>query len=374
MFPRAADEEDDNDDVHQHVRARNHLLGHLADHDEEDEGTAATTAVYKPPMFALRMGVMLLLAWSTCTLAVGAFILIPLLVGRGVLYISPHFISSYLFRTNDLYTHLIGSYLMGAVMIGATYLFQQVQQRQVMNVLYTVWNYVTLCVKCLVLGALWFTVIPVLLGLAFEISLMIPVLMNDKTALMPLSELWAFGVFLSGICVRFTYLLKNVRALDSWRIEFDRVAANGPQQLEAMRIFLNILFPIIFWLSVFICVPYLFAKLIVPFFVSTRLVQYKVQVYSYPTIVLLFMGYFMVQLVRMGWNKLHESVRDRRYLIRRSVVNLDNPGPVDNLLNTPLQNEQEQRHMQHNDVVMEEDEHHHLHELHEGARPERLVM
>jgi len=287
--------------------------------EEEEEDT-----IYKPPMFALRMALLLMLAWSTCTLSIGGFILIPLLVGRGVLWMSPHFISSYFFRTNDLYTHLIGSYLMGASMIAITFLIQQVQQRQVMNVLTTVANYITLGIKCFILGALWFTVIPVLLGLAFEISIVIPVLMSDKTALMPLSELWAFGVFLSGICVRFTYLLKNVQALDSWRLEFDRVAANGAQQLEATRVFMNIIFPIIFWLSVFISVPYLFAKLLAPFIVSTRLVQHRVQIYSYPIIVLMFLCYFLLLLIKMCWNKLHENIRDRRYLIRRSVVNLEN--------------------------------------------------
>jgi E3 ubiquitin-protein ligase DOA10 len=166
--------------------------------------------------FSIRIVILLFLAWCTLLIVITAFILTPLIIGRTIFGALP--ITKTL--SNDLYLHILGLYAIIGVGYIVHYLVKQAQQHQLKDFVVKMLQYLFTGLKFAVLALLWFVIVPVLIGIAFEMTFIIPLLVPvNKTPILFLSETWALGVFGLGLYIRIVFLL-NIQPLKQ---ELERV-------------------------------------------------------------------------------------------------------------------------------------------------------
>ncbi|EWM25664.1 ring u-box domain-containing protein, partial [Nannochloropsis gaditana] len=108
--------------------------------------------------------------------------------------------------------------------------------------------------------ALWLLLLPLLVGLLFELAVILPARVPvDETPLIPLYEAWVLGLVFLKISVR--CLLLGLLGNDHpWKRKFERVGANGFWNLDFTWTLRHVVLPVLCLFLSLLLPPYFFSK------------------------------------------------------------------------------------------------------------------
>ncbi|KAK8940151.1 hypothetical protein KSP40_PGU017504 [Platanthera guangdongensis] len=190
------------------IAAENHdrrvqAIGHT-DGDEESDVDDQSDSKYG---FVLRIVLLLILAWRTLLLFNAALVVLPISVGRAVFNSIPRFPFTHGIKCNDLVAFSIDLASSGPLWLGPA-IQLNISDLGVPFLHVPDFQMVHHYLEKLCLLSLWIVVIPVLIGLLFELLVLVPLRVPvDESPVFLLYQDWAVGLIImkSGLnCIRWT--------------------------------------------------------------------------------------------------------------------------------------------------------------------------
>ncbi|MCL7026635.1 hypothetical protein MKW94_009637 [Papaver nudicaule] len=265
--------------------------------------------------FVLRVVLLVVLAWITFLLFSSSLIIVSIPLGRVLCSSISNLPILHGIKCNDLHAFFIGNLSIWIFITGAKYSIEHFKARKTHLWFNDISKKSCSIVKNYALLSLWIIVIPVLIGRLFELSFMVLIraLVVEAPVLL-LCQDWAVGVFFFELWKMLVLLNHKIVLVDeSWRIKFERVRDNDFLKLPGNWILQEILVPILVNLLSSLCLPYVFARWIVPslgFSQTVNSTVYQFAWVAYVTIIILFS---CAKRFPLWLANLHNSVRDDRY-------------------------------------------------------------
>ncbi|XP_047950313.1 probable E3 ubiquitin ligase SUD1 isoform X2 [Salvia hispanica] len=273
--------------------------------------------------FVLRIVLLLVVAWMTLLIFNSTLIIVPISLGRTLFDSLPLLPLTHGIRCNDIYAFVIGSYVIWTGLAGARYCADLVRTKRTKVLLNQIWKWFGIIFKSSVLLSIWIFVIPVLIGLLFELLVIVPMRVPvDESPVFLLYQDWALGLIFLKIWTRMVMLDHMMPLVDeSWRLKFERVREDGFSRLQAFRVLQEIVFPIIMKLLTALCVPYVLSRGVFPILGYPLVVNSAVYRYAWLGCLIFSVMCFCAKRFHVWFTNLHNSIRDDRYLIGRRLHN-----------------------------------------------------
>ncbi|KAK1300989.1 hypothetical protein QJS10_CPB13g00368 [Acorus calamus] len=273
--------------------------------------------------FVFRIVLLLVLAWMTLLLFNSALVVLPISVGRALFSAIPRLPITHGIKCNDLYAFNIGGYLIWTVIAGARYLIEYAKTRRASVLFAQICKWCAIVFKSSILLSIWVLVIPVLIGLLFELLIVVPMRVPiDESPVFLLYQDWALGLIFLKIWTRLVMLDQMAPLVDeSWRVKFERVREDGFSRLQGLWVLREIVIPITAKLLTALCIPYVFAKGIFPVLGYPLIVNSAVYRFAWLGCLLFSVLCFCTKRFHVWFTNLHNSIRDDRYLIGRRLHN-----------------------------------------------------
>ena len=133
---------------------------------------------------------------------------------------------------------------------------------------------------------------------------------------------WACGVLLAKICYKIATIEGNLPGyLTSWRARIQHVQHVGITKVPFTVAFSQLLWPMIKPLGVLLAVPYAVTRGIVPWLNLEAEEMQNLYNFGFAFEYVVVVCYHCLQHVRTALHRLHNSIRDDRYLIGRQLNN-----------------------------------------------------
>ncbi|KAM4705855.1 E3 ubiquitin-protein ligase MARCHF6 isoform 1-T1 [Rhinophrynus dorsalis] len=273
----------------------------------------------RPIKFPLR--VLLLIIFMCITLLIASLICLTLPVFAG------RWLMSFWTGTakiHELYTAACGLYVCWLTIRAITVLVAWMPQgRRVILLKVKEWSLMVSpleIIKTLVVALLLAGVVPLLLGLLFELVIVAPLRVPlDQTPLFYPWQDWALGVLHAKIIAAITLMgpqwwLKTV---------IEQVYANGIRNIDLYFIIRKLAAPVISVLLLSLCIPYIIAAGIVPIIGVTPEMQNLVQrrIYPFLLMVVILLGILSFQIRQ--FKRLYEHIKNDKYLVGQRLVNYE---------------------------------------------------
>lgn len=273
--------------------------------------------------FVLRIVLLLVVAWMTLLIFNSALIVVPISLGRAIFNAIPLLPITHGIKCNDLYAFIIGSYVIWTAIAGVRYTIEHLRTNRAKVLMNQVWKWSVIVIKSSVLLSIWIFVIPVLIGLLFELLVIVPMRVPvDESPVFLLYQDWALGLIFLKIWTRLVMLDHMMPLVDeSWRVKFERVREDGFSRLQGLWVMREIVFPIIMKLLTALCVPYVLARGVFPVFGYPLVVNSAVYRFAWLGCLSFSMLCFCAKRFHVWFTNLHNSIRDDRYLIGRRLHN-----------------------------------------------------
>ncbi|XP_041736141.1 E3 ubiquitin-protein ligase MARCHF6 isoform X1 [Coregonus clupeaformis] len=275
---------------------------------------------HRPLRFPFR--IVLLIGFMCVTLLVSSLVCLTLPVFAGRWLMSFWTGSS---KIHELYTAACGLYVCWLSIRGATVLLAWMPQgRTIIMIKVQEWSLMIL--KTLVVALLVAGVIPLLLGLLFELVIVAPLRVPlDQTPLLYPWQDWALGVLHAKIIAAITLMgpqwwLKTV---------IEQVYANGIRNIDLHFIICKLAAPVISVLLLSLCVPYVIAAGVVPAVglsgVSgvTPEMQILIQRRIYPFLLMVVSIIGILSFQIRQFKRLYEHIKNDKYLVGQRLVNYE---------------------------------------------------
>lgn len=288
---------------------------------EEDDGDEQSDSERYTFVFCIVL--LLLVAWMTLLIVNSALIVVPVSLGRVLFNAVPLLPIAHGIKCNDIYAFIIGSYVIWTVLAGVRYSIDQIRTRRTTVLLGQIWKWCSIVVKSSVLLSIWIFVIPVLIGLLFELLVIVPMRVPvDESPVFLLYQDWALGLIFLKIWTRLVMLDHMMPLMDdTWRVKFERVREDGFSRLQAFWVLKEIVIPIMMKLLTALCVPYVLARGVFPVFGYPLVVNSAVYRFAWVGCLGLSLVCFCGKRFHVWFSNLHNSIRDDRYLIGRRLHN-----------------------------------------------------
>lgn len=268
----------------------------------------------RPLRFPLR--IFLLIVFMCITLLIASLICLTLPVFAG------RWLMSFWTGTakiHELYTAACGLYVCWLTIRAVTVLVAWMPQgRRVIFQKVKEWS--LMIMKTLIVAVLLAGVVPLLLGLLFELVIVAPLRVPlDQTPLFYPWQDWALGVLHAKIIAAITLMgpqwwLKTV---------IEQVYANGIRNIDLHYIVRKLAAPVISVLLLSLCVPYVIASGVVPLLGVTAEMQNLVhrRIYPFLLMVVVLMGILSFQVRQ--FKRLYEHIKNDKYLVGQRLVNYE---------------------------------------------------
>ncbi|XP_060730086.1 E3 ubiquitin-protein ligase MARCH6 isoform X2 [Tachysurus vachellii] len=269
---------------------------------------------HRPVKFPLRIVLLILFMCVTLLLASLVCLTLPVFAGRWLMSFWTGTA-----KIHELYTAACGLYVCWLSIRAITVLLAWMPQgRRV--ILLKVQEWTLMIMKTLIVAVLLAGVIPLLLGLLFELVIVAPLRVPlDQTPLFYPWQDWALGVLHAKIIAAITLMgpqwwLKTV---------IEQVYANGIRNIDLHFIIRKLAAPVIAVLLLSLCVPYVIAVGIVPIIGVTLEMQNLVQrrIYPFLLMVVFLMGILSFQIRQ--FKRLYEHIKNDKYLVGQRLVNYE---------------------------------------------------
>ncbi|XVF67549.1 hypothetical protein PTKIN_Ptkin10aG0130200 [Pterospermum kingtungense] len=273
--------------------------------------------------FVLRIVLLLVVAWMTLLIFNSALIVVPISLGRALFNVIPLLPITHGVKCNDLYAFIIGSYVIWTAIAGARYSIEHIRKKRAAVLFSQILKWGAIVFKSSVLLSIWIFVIPVLIGLLFELLVIVPMRVPvDESPVFLLYQDWALGLIFLKIWTRLVMLDHMMPLVDeSWRIKFERVREDGFSRLQGLWVLREIVFPIIMKLLTALCVPYVLARGVFPVLGYPLVVNSAVYRFAWLGCLSFSLLCFCAKRFHAWFTNLHNSIRDDRYLIGRRLHN-----------------------------------------------------
>ncbi|XP_023879300.1 probable E3 ubiquitin ligase SUD1 isoform X1 [Quercus suber] len=273
--------------------------------------------------FVLRIVLLLVVAWITLLIFNSTLIVVPISIGRAIFNVIPLLPITHGIKCNDLYAFIIGSYLIWTAVAGARYCIEHIRTKRAKVLLGQIWKWCGIVTKSCALLSIWIFVIPVLIGLLFELLVIVPMRVPvDESPVFLLYQDWALGLIFLKIWTRLVMLDHMMPLVDeSWRTKFERVREDGFSRLQGLWVLREIVFPIIMKLLTALCVPYVLARGVFPVLGYPLIVNSAVYRFAWLGCLCISVLCFCAKRFHVWFTNLHNSIRDDRYLIGRRLHN-----------------------------------------------------
>ncbi|XP_072297084.1 E3 ubiquitin-protein ligase MARCHF6-like isoform X3 [Eucyclogobius newberryi] len=223
---------------------------------------------------------------------------------------------------HELYTAASGLYVCWLSIRAATMLLSWMPQgRNVIMVKVHEWT--VMIVKTMVVAALLAGVIPLLLGLLFELVIVAPLRVPlDQTPLFypwQVETDWALGVLHAKIIAAITLMgpqwwLKTV---------IEQVYANGIRNIDLFYIVRRLAAPVICVLLLSLCVPYTVSKGVTPLLAVQPEMQILVERRIYPFLLMVVILLAILSFQIRQFKRLYEHIKNDKYLVGQRLVNYE---------------------------------------------------
>ncbi|KAL8239494.1 hypothetical protein R6Q59_016061 [Mikania micrantha] len=286
-----------------------------ADGDEQSDSGRST--------FVLCIMMLLLVAWMTLLILNSAIIVVPVFFGRALFNWVPLLPITHGIKCNDLYAFIIGSYVIWTALAGLRYSIDEIKIRRATVLFGQIMKWCSIVAKSFVLLSMWIFIIPVLIGLLFELLVIVPMRVPvDESPVFLLYQDWALGLIFLKIWTQLV-MMDHVLPLvdDSWRVKFERVRDHGFSRLQGFWVLREIVAPIVMKLLTALCIPYVLARAIFPVFGYPLVVNSAVYRFAWLGCLGLSLLCFCAKRFHVWFTNLHNSIRDDRYLIGRRLHN-----------------------------------------------------
>ncbi|XP_062425781.1 E3 ubiquitin-protein ligase MARCHF6 isoform X1 [Rhea pennata] len=240
-------------------------------------------------------------------------------------------------KIHELYTAACGLYVCWLTIRAVTVLVAWMPQgRRVIFQKVKEWS--LMIMKTLIVAVLLAGVVPLLLGLLFELVIVAPLRVPlDQTPLFYPWQDWALGVLHAKIIAAITLMgpqwwLKTV---------IEQVYANGIRNIDLHFIIRKLAAPVISVLLLSLCVPYILASGVVPLLGVTAEMQNLVQrrIYPFLLMVVVLMGILSFQVRQ--FKRLYEHIKNDKYLVGQRLVNYERKSGKQGTSTAPPQSSQE---------------------------------
>uniref|UniRef100_A0A8C2LAT5 E3 ubiquitin-protein ligase MARCHF6 n=1 Tax=Cyprinus carpio TaxID=7962 RepID=A0A8C2LAT5_CYPCA len=252
---------------------------------------------HRPMKFPLRIVLLILFMCVTLLLASLVCLTLPVFTGR---WLMSFWTGSA--KIHELYTAACGLYVCWLSIRAITVMLAWMPQgRRV--ILLKVEEWTLMIMKTLIVAVLLAGVIPLLLGLLFELVIVAPLRVPlDQTPLFYPWQDWALGVLHATIIA---------------------VYANGIRNIDLHFIIRKLGAPVIAVLLLSLCIPYVIAVGIVPLLGVTMEMQNLVQrrIYPFLLMVVVLMGILFFQIRQ--FKRLYEHIKNDKYLVGQRLVNYE---------------------------------------------------
>ncbi|XP_031137931.1 E3 ubiquitin-protein ligase MARCHF6 isoform X1 [Sander lucioperca] len=272
---------------------------------------------HRPLRFPFR--IVLLIAFMCITLLVASLVCLTLPVFTGRWLMSFWTGSS---KIHELYTAACGLYVCWLSIRGVTVLLAWMPQgRTVIAHKVQEWTLMFVQIlKTLVVALLVAGVIPLLLGLLFELVIVAPLRVPlDQTPLFYPWQDWALGVLHAKIIAAITLMgpqwwLKTV---------IEQVYANGIRNIDLQFIIRKLAAPVISVLLLSLCVPYVIAAGVVPAVGVTPEMEILMQRRIYPFLLMVVSLIGILSFQIRQFKRLYEHIKNDKYLVGQRLVNYE---------------------------------------------------
>ncbi|RLN05054.1 putative E3 ubiquitin ligase SUD1 isoform X1 [Panicum miliaceum] len=280
----------------------------------KDQHDRPAEAKDKRRSVAVRMGLLVVLAWLTLLIFNVALLVLPISVGRALLFAIPQLPVAGALKSNDLFAFAVGFCILSTTIAASRDAFAYVKFGRTTQLLTSIiCNWGTTALKSSPLLFLWVVTIPYLIGLLVDCLLISPFVDNEVPVL-DFFCTWFLGLQLLKFWTKLVHLTRVAPFLVSvidqrWDRKLTQAREDGFSGLRAMWVLRDILMPIIVKLLSALCVPYVLAKGIAPVFGYSATVNSAVLRFAW-------LGSLAMLVVR-----LHDSIRDERYLVGQRLQN-----------------------------------------------------
>ncbi|KAH7307266.1 hypothetical protein KP509_22G052000 [Ceratopteris richardii] len=274
-------------------------------------------------IFAFRIILLLLGAWLSLLVFNSTMLVLPVSLGRGIFSLISSLPIAYGLKCNDLYAFNIGFYVLWATIAAIGYTADYLKTHNAKVLAMQILKWTVIVTKSSMLLSFWIIVIPVLIGLLFELLLVIPLRVPiDESPVFLLYQDWALGLVFLKIWTRLV-MLGQVPPIvdDSWRMKFERVKADGFRHLQGLWVMREIVAPILMQLLTALCVPYVVARGLFPVLGYSLFVNSAVYRFAWSGCLLLALLWYGIRYLQRWASELHNSIRDDRYLIGKRLHN-----------------------------------------------------
>ncbi|XP_047307598.1 probable E3 ubiquitin ligase SUD1 [Impatiens glandulifera] len=273
--------------------------------------------------FVFRIVLLLVVAWITLVVFNSALVVVPISLGRTLFNLIPLLPITHGIKCNDIYAFVIGSYAIWTVIAGVRYCVEHIRTRRVKVLIRQVQKWCSIVLKSFALLSIWIFMIPVLIGLLFELLVIVPMRVPvDESPVFLLYQDWALGLIFLKIWTRLVMLDHMAPLVDeSWRVKFERVREDGFSRLQGFWVLREIVFPIVTKLLTALCVPYVLARGVFPVFGYPLVINSAVYRFAWLGCLGFSLVCFCAKRFHLWFTNLHNSIRDDRYLIGRRLHN-----------------------------------------------------
>ncbi|AQK81892.1 putative E3 ubiquitin ligase SUD1 [Zea mays] len=307
----------------QHVAAEDNGRGDSNEANDVTEDSDVDDQGDSEYGFVLRIVLLLVLAWMTLLIFNAGMIVFPISLGRLVFEAVPRLPITHGIKCNDLFSFSIGCYILWSVAAGTRYAIDYITSRQLGFLVQQICKWCSIVLKSSVLLSIWIFVIPVLIGLLFELLVIVPMRVPiDESPVFLLYQDWALGLIFLKIWTRLVMLDQMAPLVDeSWRSKFERVRDDGFSRLKGLWVLHEIIMPIVTKLLTALCVPYVLARGIFPLLGYPLIVNSAVYRFAWLGSLIFSALFFWGKRFHVWFTNLHNSIRDDRYLIGRRLHN-----------------------------------------------------
>ncbi|KAM6900702.1 E3 ubiquitin-protein ligase MARCHF6-like [Xenentodon cancila] len=269
---------------------------------------------HRPLRFPFR--IVLLIVFMCITLLVASLVCLTLPVFTGRWLMSFWTGNS---KIHELYTAACGLYVCWLSIRGVTVLLAWMPQGRTV-IMRKVQEWTLMILKTLVVAVLVAGVIPLLLGLLFELVIVAPLRVPlDQTPLFYPWQDWALGVLHAKIIAAITLMgpqwwLKTV---------IEQVYANGIRNIDLQFIVRKLAAPVISVLLLSLCVPYVIAAGVVPAVGVTPEMEILMQRRIYPFLLMVVSLIGILSFQIRQFKRLYEHIKNDKYLVGQRLVNYE---------------------------------------------------
>lgn len=280
------------------------------------DGTAAIgfQPYIRPPMFTFKILMLVLLMCFSLSFASFVTLTGPVFIGRSVMKLWMGDAS-----VHELYTAACGLYFIWLVCRLGSVLFSWVPLGWG-GVALKLFEWIVLGLKCVIVALALIGLVPLLLGLLFELVVVAPLRVPlDQTPLFFPWQDWALGVLHMKIICAVTMMGPN------WWLKraLEQVYQDGVRNVNVVFIFRHVTLPVVTCLLLAVTIPYVIAAGIIPMIVRSPESSLFCLRRIYPFLLAMFVivaGFFFQ---KRQFRLLYERIKNDKYLVGQKLVNYE---------------------------------------------------